>query len=48
METPIAYIPLDRRQAIARGEDLPDRTRGAALFADITFALVGDLHNLVV
>lgn len=31
-----AYIPIDRRQAMARGETLPDRTRGAALFADIS------------
>ncbi|HOU12208.1 MAG TPA: tetratricopeptide repeat protein [Anaerolineae bacterium] len=30
------YIPEDRRQAIARGETLPDRTSGAALFADIS------------
>ena len=31
-----AYLPADRRQALARGADLPDRTRGAALFADIS------------
>src|SRR5690242_20056616 len=30
-----AYIPMDRRQALARGATLPDRTQGAALFADI-------------
>jgi adenylate cyclase len=36
MEQPEAYIPIDRRLALARGEDLPDRTRGAALFADIS------------
>jgi class 3 adenylate cyclase len=30
------YIPIDRRQAMARGTDLPDRARGAALFADIS------------
>ena len=30
-----AYIPMDRRQALARGATLPDRTWGAALFADI-------------
>ncbi len=36
MESPAAYIPMDRRQAIARGEWLPDRARGAALFADIS------------
>jgi class 3 adenylate cyclase/tetratricopeptide (TPR) repeat protein len=31
-----AYIPIDRRLAIARGETLPDRARGAVLFADIS------------
>ena len=31
-----AYIPIDRRQALAQGAALPDRTRGAALFADIS------------
>ncbi|HEX6383695.1 MAG TPA: tetratricopeptide repeat protein [Anaerolineae bacterium] len=36
METPAAYIPMDRRQAIAQGRDLRERTRGAALFADIS------------
>jgi len=30
-----AYIPSDRRRALARGETLPDRAAGAALFADI-------------
>jgi class 3 adenylate cyclase len=30
------YIPMDRRQALARGQSLPDRTRGAALFADVS------------
>ncbi len=30
------YIPMDRRQTMARGEDLPDRTGGAALSADIS------------
>src|SRR3954470_9038632 len=30
-----AYIPSDRRAAIAAGIALPDRSRGAALFADI-------------
>ncbi|MCP4540454.1 MAG: tetratricopeptide repeat protein [Chloroflexi bacterium] len=34
--TPSVYIPMDRRQALARGESLPDRTSGAALFADIS------------
>src|SRR5919199_624384 len=36
MERPEAYIPIDRRLAIARGEELPDRSEGAALFADIS------------
>jgi len=36
MESTTVYIPIDRRQAIARGEELPDRTSGAALFADIS------------
>jgi predicted ATPase/class 3 adenylate cyclase len=36
MELPEAYIPIDRRLALARGENLPDRTSGAALFADIS------------
>ena len=31
-----AYIPMDRRQALARGESLPERARGSALFADIS------------
>src|SRR5262245_4948381 len=31
-----AYLPTDRRQALARGEALPDRTSGAALFADVS------------
>ena len=30
------YIPMDRRQAIALGRDLPDACAGAALFADIS------------
>ncbi len=30
------YLPIDRRRALARGATLPDRTRGAALFADIS------------
>ncbi len=36
MENPIAYIPIDRRLALAEGRELPERTRGAALFADIS------------
>ncbi|MBM3131055.1 MAG: hypothetical protein FJ009_20810 [Chloroflexi bacterium] len=31
-----SYIPIDRRLALARGETLPDRARGSALFADIS------------
>jgi hypothetical protein len=31
-----AYLPQDRGAALARGEDLPKRTAGAALFADIS------------
>ena len=30
------HMPMDRRQALVRGEALPDRTSGAALFADIS------------
>ncbi|HXV41895.1 MAG TPA: adenylate/guanylate cyclase domain-containing protein, partial [Anaerolineae bacterium] len=36
MESPSAYIPIDRRLAIAMGETLPDRMEGTALFADIS------------
>ncbi|MFQ5578303.1 MAG: adenylate/guanylate cyclase domain-containing protein, partial [Anaerolineae bacterium] len=36
IESLAAYIPMDRCQALARGHTLPDRTRGAALFADIS------------
>jgi CheY-like chemotaxis protein/class 3 adenylate cyclase len=35
-ETVAVYIPMDQRQALARGETLPDRTHGAALFADVS------------
>jgi class 3 adenylate cyclase len=31
-----AYIPIDRRHAIAKGKELPDRAHGAALFSDIS------------
>jgi class 3 adenylate cyclase/tetratricopeptide (TPR) repeat protein len=31
-----AYIPGDRRRALALGTPMPDRVRGAALFADIS------------
>ena len=36
MESLQAYIPTDRRYALAQGVDLPDQTTGAALFADIS------------
>ena len=32
----MTYIPMDRRQAMARGQTLPERMNGAALFADIS------------
>ena len=47
--TLLAYLPHDRRQAMARGLALPDRATGAALLADIsgftalTSALTRDL-----
>ena len=31
-----AYIPGDRRRSLATGTPMPDRVRGAALFADIS------------
>ena len=31
-----AYIPMDRRQAMAHGEDLPHRADGSVVFADIS------------
>ena len=49
IESLLAYIPMDRRQVMARGQTLPDRTAGSALFADIsgftplTEALVNEL-----
>src|SRR5688572_14143854 len=36
MEALSAYIPTDRRHALARGAALPNHTSGAALFADIS------------
>lgn len=36
LERLLAFIPMDRRQAMAQGENLPDRTWGTALFADIS------------
>ncbi|HEX6304595.1 MAG TPA: tetratricopeptide repeat protein, partial [Anaerolineales bacterium] len=52
MESLIAYIPVDRRLALLRGDILPGRTEGSALFADIsgftplTEALVRELGPL--
>ena len=34
-DNPQAYIPEDRRRALARGDDLPRITHGAAVFLDI-------------
>ncbi|HEY1011053.1 MAG TPA: tetratricopeptide repeat protein [Herpetosiphonaceae bacterium] len=36
MESPSIYLPMDRRQALAGGHELPEHTRGAVLFADIS------------
>ncbi|HEU4325027.1 MAG TPA: adenylate/guanylate cyclase domain-containing protein [Roseiflexaceae bacterium] len=36
MEAPELYIPIDRRVAMARGQSLPEHSRGAALFADVS------------
>src|ERR1041384_7773510 len=36
MEFLHAYIPQDRRHALAQGITLPEQTTGAALFADIS------------
>jgi CheY-like chemotaxis protein/predicted metal-dependent HD superfamily phosphohydrolase len=36
LEPLYVYLPMDRRQALLRGESLPDRTTGTALFADIS------------
>ncbi|MFZ0544722.1 MAG: AAA family ATPase [Candidatus Promineifilaceae bacterium] len=30
------FVPMDRRQALAKGERLPDRSNGAVLFADVS------------
>ena len=35
-DNPEAYIARDRRRALAHRHDMPDRVRGAALFADIS------------
>lgn len=36
MTSPSAFIPIDRRHALASGQVLPDHASGAALFADIS------------
>lgn len=36
MESLAAYIPMDRRRAMAQGKDLPDRASGTALSTDIS------------
>lgn len=52
MDSLIAFVPMDRRLALLEGRSLPDRTEGAALFADIsgftplTEALVRELGPL--
>ena len=52
MELLSAYVPIDRYLALVNGRTLPDRTQGAALFADIsgftplTDALVRNLGPL--
>ena len=35
-ETADLYLPMDRRHALAHGEELPQQTSGTALFADIS------------
>ena len=35
-DRPAAYLPGDRREALAAGTTLPERVQGAALFADIS------------
>jgi predicted ATPase/class 3 adenylate cyclase len=36
MDSPSIYIPMDRRHAMIGGSDLPDRTYGSAVLADIS------------
>lgn len=36
MTSPSAFIPIDRQQALASGQALPEHASGAALFADIS------------
>lgn len=46
--TLVSYVPQDRLRAMVRGEMLPDRTSGSALFADISgfTPLTEALHDL--
>ena len=50
-QTAAAYMPIDRRLALVKEQTLPEKTRGAALFADIsgfvplTSALAGELGS---
>jgi len=38
-----AYLPIDRRAALACGATLPDRAHGAVMFADVTgFTLLAE------
>jgi adenylate cyclase len=36
MELSEAYMSIDRRYALARGQNLPERANGTVLFADIS------------
>lgn len=36
MDSLLAFIPMDRRHALAAGKPLPERTTGTALFADLS------------
>ncbi|MEM7582433.1 MAG: hypothetical protein AAF560_03560, partial [Acidobacteriota bacterium] len=36
VEVLASHLPMDRRQALSRGETLPSRSTGAALFADVS------------
>ena len=49
MTTLQIYLHQDRLRAIARGEILPDRTSGSALFADISgfIALTEGMHQVL-
>jgi DNA-binding response OmpR family regulator len=35
-QTAAVYVPMDRRHALVSEQDLPEKTRGAALFADVS------------